>query len=165
MKIRMLVWRHYKCRLEYFFYHDEFLTFVLFLKISQLNWCAPYITSGKSPFTLTGTTAVLHCTTMSESSNLELKFPPCKVCAGKSSGRHFGVIACEACKVITDTYDKHIFQYLFIKLYSRWVSTNSIAILLLLCKFTAHWGSIISGQKLLHNSSKSLVNLGFQKRK
>ncbi|KAH3883467.1 hypothetical protein DPMN_007424 [Dreissena polymorpha] len=29
-----------------------------------------------------------------------LPLPPCKVCGGKSSGFHFGVITCEACKVI-----------------------------------------------------------------
>lgn len=29
-----------------------------------------------------------------------LLLPPCKVCGGKASGFHFGVITCEACKVI-----------------------------------------------------------------
>lgn len=28
--------------------------------------------------------------------------PPCKVCGGQSTGFHFGVITCEACKVCTN---------------------------------------------------------------
>ena len=31
--------------------------------------------------------------------NSPVVFPPCRVCGGKSSGFHFGVITCEACKV------------------------------------------------------------------
>ena len=27
-------------------------------------------------------------------------YPPCKVCNGKASGFHFGIMTCEACKVL-----------------------------------------------------------------
>ena len=36
--------------------------------------------------------------------NAPVVFPPCRVCGGKASGFHFGVISCEACKVLTNTF-------------------------------------------------------------